>query len=89
MADTPRRSDDPFKPLTHRQQQVANLLGRGWAYKRIAAALKIEPETVQTHINEIAAKLPNPDDLAAGTLVMLWSAHRIWRNEPPTDSRVA
>lgn len=68
----------PFRPLTPRQEQVAHLLGRGWAYKRIATDLRISPDTVAVHVEAIALLLPNPDELAAGTLVMLWSAHRIW-----------
>lgn len=67
-----------MKPLTEREEQVAALLGRGWAYKRIAAELRMSPDTVSVHVESIATKLPNPDELAAGTLVMLWAAHRIW-----------
>lgn len=78
------KNDSPIKPLTLRQEQIAALCGRGWAYKRIGAALGITETTVAGHIEEIALKLENPDELAAGTLVMLWSAHRIWRSEPAT-----
>lgn len=72
------RSMTPTKPLTARQMEVAALLGRGWAYKRIAVELHISPDTVAAHVEEIALRLPNPDELAAGTLVMLWAAHGIW-----------
>jgi DNA-binding NarL/FixJ family response regulator len=68
----------PFRPLTTRQEDVAKLLGRGWTYKRIAATLRMSPRTVAVHVEEIALLLANPDDLAAGTLVMLWAAHRAW-----------
>lgn len=67
-----------MKPLTTRQDQVARLLGKGWAYKRIAVSLSIDERTVKMHVEDIALRLPNPDGLAAGTLVMLWAAHRIW-----------
>lgn len=68
----------PTKPLTARQDEVARLLGRGWAYKRIALELRVSSETVAAHVEAIALRLPNPDELAAGTLVMLWAAHRAW-----------
>lgn len=68
----------PFRPLTRRQEDVARLLGKGWAYKRIATDLHISPDTVSVHVEAIALLLPNPDELAAGTLVMLWAAHRAW-----------
>lgn len=69
----------PIKPLTARENQIADRLGRGWSYKRIAADVGISPDTVSVHVEAIALKLDNPDELAAGTLVMLWAAHRRWR----------
>lgn len=71
----------PFKALTTRQEEVADLLGRGWPYKRIASHLAITTDTVATHVTEIAYRLDNPDDLPVGTLVMLWAAHRLWLRE--------
>jgi DNA-binding NarL/FixJ family response regulator len=85
MTQPIRHDDEPRRPLTTRQQQVANLLGRGWSYKRIGLELGISGDTVQTHVEEIANKLLNPDELAAGTLVMLWSAHRLWLKQPVKD----
>ena len=75
------KRDEPIRPLTDRQRQIADLLGRGWSYKRIGAHLDppIEETTVARHVVDIAMLLDNPDDLAAGTRVMLWAAHRRWR----------
>ena len=64
--------------LTARERQVARLVGRGWAYKRIGNALGMSTRTVKIHVAAIAMKIPNPDELATGTLVMLWAAHRLW-----------
>lgn len=69
---------EPTKPLTARQEEVADLLGRGWPYKRIAEKLGIKYSSVTRHVEEIAYRLHNPDELPVGTLVMLWAAHRIW-----------
>lgn len=85
MTQPIRLDDEPRRPLSPRQQEVADLLARGWSYKRIASELDISPDTVQTHVEEIANKLPNADDLTAGTLVMLWAAHRLWLREPVSN----
>jgi DNA-binding NarL/FixJ family response regulator len=63
----------PFKPLTPAEERVANLVGRGWAYKRIAATLRTSPRSVQHHVEAIAAKLPNEDNLAPRETVLIWS----------------
>ena len=65
-------------PLTPREWQVCWQVARGYPNKRIASNLGIEIDTVEAHIKAIAVHLPNPDDLPAKTLVMLWSAHRLW-----------
>lgn len=64
--------------LTARELQVAALVGKGWAYKRVARALGMSTRTVKIHVAAIAQKLDNPDGLSTGTLVMLWAAHREW-----------
>lgn len=70
-----------IKPLTARQEQVAELLGKGLPYKRIAEQLAISTDTVASHVTDIGYRLDNPDNLPVGTLVMLWAAHRIWLRE--------
>jgi len=52
----PARSDDIDK-LSSREQQILQLLMRGYSYKMIAAELDIAIETVRTHIKRIYEKL--------------------------------
>jgi len=82
-------TDGPVKPLTTRQEQVAELLGRGLPYKRIAEQLGIKYTSVVSHVEEIAVRLPNPDELPAGTLAMLWAAHRRWLRDRERPERPA
>ncbi len=43
--------------LTPREQQILELLSRGFAYKQIAADLGLSMGTIQTHISRIYKKL--------------------------------
>lgn len=71
----------PTRPLTPRELSVADLVGRGYSYWRVALALGISPKTARNVTDAIADALPNPDHLPPQTLVMLWAAHRRWLNE--------
>jgi DNA-binding NarL/FixJ family response regulator len=64
--------------LTLTEDKVARLLAYGHDYKVIAAKLGMAEKTVSVHVVHIAQKLPNPDNLKAHTLVLLWAAHRRW-----------
>ena len=52
----PDRSEEIDK-LTHREQQVLQLLVNGYSYKMIAAELKVTLETVRTYIKRMYEKL--------------------------------
>ena len=52
----PARSEEIDK-LTHREQQVLQLLVNGYSYKMIAAELKVTLETVRTYIKRMYEKL--------------------------------
>jgi DNA-binding NarL/FixJ family response regulator len=50
--------DDIFRePLTRREQQVADAVGRGLTNRQIGAELGISPETVKRHLGTIYQKL--------------------------------
>jgi DNA-binding NarL/FixJ family response regulator len=53
---TPARSAEADK-LTLREQEILQLLMKGFSYKMIAAELKISIETVRTHVKRIYEKL--------------------------------
>ena len=50
-----RRGVEP--ELTPREQEVLDLIGRGFANKRIALELGIAEKTVKTHVGHVLAKL--------------------------------
>ncbi|MFN8498402.1 MAG: LuxR C-terminal-related transcriptional regulator [Anaerolineae bacterium] len=56
VRDAPR-SDDLVEPLTTREMQVLEMLGRRLSDKEIAAALVISPLTARSHMTHIFAKL--------------------------------
>jgi two-component system, NarL family, response regulator LiaR len=45
------------QPLTAREQEVLDLVARGYANKRIARELGIAEKTVKTHVGHVLAKL--------------------------------
>lgn len=78
MTQPIRHDDEPTRPLTIVEQEIAALAGRGWGIERIAEHKGLNPNTVSSTIQRIALKLQNPDGLKPLTLVMLWAAHRAW-----------
>ncbi len=57
--------------LSHREREIADLIGDGRPYKEIAAILGIEYESVRSAANRIAARLPD-DGRPAYRRVMFW-----------------
>jgi NarL family two-component system response regulator LiaR len=55
LADADDHRDEP--PLTPREQEVLDLIARGYANKRIALELGIAEKTVKTHVGHVLAKL--------------------------------
>lgn len=51
------KSDDISKKLTQREEEILNLLSKGFRYKEIAEKLFISIETVHSHIHKIYEKL--------------------------------
>jgi DNA-binding NarL/FixJ family response regulator len=47
-----------MKPLTQRQAQVAERVAQGLTNKEIASELGVSVETVRTHVQEAAERLP-------------------------------
>jgi two-component system, NarL family, response regulator LiaR len=54
LADDDNRDE---QPLTAREQEVLDLVARGYANKRIARELGIAEKTVKTHVSHVLAKL--------------------------------
>jgi len=54
LADGEERDE---QPLTAREQEVLDLVARGYANKRIARELGIAEKTVKTHVGHVLAKL--------------------------------
>ena len=58
LVDALSDDDEPeAPPLTGREQEVLDLIARGYANKRIALELGIAEKTVKTHVGHVLAKL--------------------------------
>lgn len=60
--------------LTPREAEIAVLVVMGRPAKRIAALLSLSVHTVEKHIENAAAKLPNPEHLPARGVILEWMA---------------
>lgn len=69
------------RPLTKKQQEVAELVGCGLRYKVIAIRLGISEDGVAQHVCAIAAKVGNPDNLDPRDVVFLWMRQQMWEHE--------
>lgn len=63
----------PMRPLTRTEKSIADFVGRGFTDAQIAAVMNISSRTVETHIEHIAMKLPNPDMRTRKRLVAEWA----------------
>jgi DNA-binding NarL/FixJ family response regulator len=57
--------EPPPQRLTPREREVLQLIGRGYANKRIALELGLSEKTVKTHVSHLLAKLGVTDRTAA------------------------
>lgn len=57
MARGHASDDEPWRPLTAREFEVARLIGDGFTNAEIADALGIAPKTASSHVEHILAKL--------------------------------
>src|SRR5215467_2438848 len=65
--------------LTHREQDVAELVARGMSNSQIAATLVISARTVETHVQHIMDKL----GVSTRAQIAAWSAAWSHRSPPP------
>ena len=78
------REQEPWRPLTVREFEVARLIAEGMTNGEIAAALSVAPKTVSAHVEHILAKL----GVARRTEVAAWAAG-IRPAEPPQPASIA
>lgn len=71
----------PIRPLSEAQRRVTTLIGHGHDAAEVARRLGLQPKTVRSHVETIAAMIPNPDAIPPYRLVMLWAAHERWDAE--------
>jgi DNA-binding CsgD family transcriptional regulator len=64
------REQEPWRPLTVREFEVARLIAEGLTNVQIAAELSVSPKTVSAHVEHILAKL----GVARRTEVAAWAA---------------
>jgi DNA-binding NarL/FixJ family response regulator len=74
--------DRPAKILTERESEVAELIGRGFTKRRIAATLEIAESTVKTHIEHIHSKL----GVSSNVPIALWARKQgLLKDDLPTS----
>ena len=64
------REQEPWRPLTVREFEVARLIAEGMTNAQIGAELSVSPKTVSAHVEHILAKL----GVARRTEVAAWAA---------------
>ena len=60
--------EEPLDRLTPREREVLDLIGRGFANKRIARELGVSEKTVKTHVGHVLAKLDVSDRTQAAVV---------------------
>ena len=71
--------DEPWRPLTSREFEVARLIGEGMTNAEIADALDIAPKTASSHVEHILAKL----GASRRAEIATWASH-VQAAPPPT-----
>jgi DNA-binding CsgD family transcriptional regulator/tetratricopeptide (TPR) repeat protein len=62
--------DEPWRPLTVREFEIARLISSGMTNSQIASALVLSPKTISAHVEHILAKL----GVARRTEIAAWAA---------------
>lgn len=86
----PIHANEPVRDLTDGQEEVLELLVKGWSYVAIADALHLSVRTVQDRVEQIAQLIsyPREDNVLLKEHVMLWGVHRIWHKYMKAQGRV-
>lgn len=86
----PIHAVEPVRPLTPGQEEVVDLLAKGWRYQGIAQELGISVRTVHDRVNEVVRLLPYPaeENVSRKEHVMLWAVHRVWHKYMRGSGRV-
>jgi DNA-binding CsgD family transcriptional regulator len=74
--------DEPWRPLTSREFEVARLIGEGMTNAEIAATLDIAPKTASSHVEHILAKL----GASRRAEIATWASH-VEARPTPTHAR--
>jgi len=70
VVETFAGGEEPLDRLTPREREVLELIGRGFANKRIARELEISEKTVKAHVGRVLAKLEVTDRTQAAVLAV-------------------
>lgn len=81
MARGHASDDEPWRPLTAREFEVARLIGEGLTNAEIADSLGIAPKTASSHVEHILAKL----GASRRAEIATWTSHVQTRSAPHRD----
>ena len=70
LVETLAHDGEPLDRLTPREREVLELLGRGFANKRIALELELSEKTVKTHVGHVLEKLGVSDRTQAAVVAV-------------------
>jgi NarL family two-component system response regulator LiaR len=70
LVETLAQDGEPLDRLTPRERQVLELIGRGFANKRIALELHLSEKTVKTHVGHVLEKLGVADRTQAAVVAV-------------------
>jgi hypothetical protein len=79
----------PFRRVTKRQLQIAELIWAGLTVVAIARRLNMRIATARSHVRDLAVKLPNPHGLPAYRLIQSYNGIAIPRTSPKAPAQIA
>lgn len=83
----PTLTDGPVRPLSPREQQVLELVARGYSNQDIAEALEISLKTVEVHTVNIRKKLPIHNRVQMVRYALQHGLVRLNEDQPPVRRR--
>lgn len=82
-------SNGPIRPLTKRQRQIADGIGRGLSYAQIGAEIGLGASTVKQYVHTMALLFNDAPDLPPRWRIFMWVKQCEWEAQHAAKTRSA